>query len=1076
MASDPGIYNSFEEQACDALRGSSEISVEELSSAFREVIYTLLSLECTRKNRHDDVDALIREARPDRRQKRDIVLFMIRCLPYRNLLLKAGYSGLDDRALVGLAVTAAPDLCQRIGVHERQQTYESYEALNAVHSTVLDSLSVLERVPPRLDMLNALRADIGQALNSRLVKSYVQPYGYERVKGGVDAVSRMAAQLAETRTQGFQQQRENLLSRLESESAFCRATRNFLTWYYSQFISRIRAGVDALSESQAEQFECGLSAKRPLPYAAEKRYPMRTPGRSFQALVPVVKSGVGVALDVRADIRSCTDEITANEVVNIGDIHEPEFPLAFEVMSISAIEQADFEVKLSWRQANNPTMREQVFKVTLRAQEPDIDWPRLARENRYSLEVAGEENFVGRAEMVDTLSARILRKPMQSSYITGQKRVGKTSLAQAVVRAVEAEGGDDVRTLFLEWGDYAYEDPNRVVAELGVGIGGFLNDELPGSDRLEIDTELFSGSLAPLNRIATKLQRECPRKRFLIILDEFDEIHPELYRYGRLAETFFANLRTLSSKSNVAFLLVGGENMPFIMGAQGDQLNKFAPARLDYFANPEEWADYCDLVEQPTKGILMWYQNAVNKVYSLTDGHPFYTNLLCGEIYKKAVSSRDTDVTERDVAAAAARAAHSLPVNPFAHLWKDGISATKEESEAVALRRARLLTAVGRVVRRREALTTDRLESEARVVGLRQHFVLPLLRDFFKRHILVEREEGRIAFRIPLFRDWLGDGGANQLISDTLGDEISDAIEKAESEARVTSAEILDLVEAWSPYRGQMVGEERVRKWLEQRGDPIEQRLLFKVLQAIRFVGEAEARRHLKEAYDMVSEVVPYPVWKSRNQKRADVLVSYADGEAKSGQLYAARFAEENRIRAGNVIGAVEFARRAAQVEEQNDVTMNGVVFVDDLIATGRSLVGGLEAFLSENLTFLMQRSITLVVVPVLATDSGLERVNRWAERQHEVRIRVRPCIHLDAQCYAFTESQRVWETQDQMEKARTLCRNIGYRIYRNNPLGYGGLELVVVLSENVPNNTLPILHSRARDGSWEPLFERLTN
>ena len=44
-------------------------------------------------------------------------------------------------------------------------------------------------------------------------------------------------------------------------------------------------------------------------------------------------------------------------------------------------------------------------------------------------------------------------------------------------------------------------------------------------------------------------------------------------------------------------MLVGG-NMPFIMGAQGDQLNKFIREPLDYFSRSAEWEDFCELARQ----------------------------------------------------------------------------------------------------------------------------------------------------------------------------------------------------------------------------------------------------------------------------------------------------------------------------------------------------------------------------------------------------------------------------------------------------------------------------------------------
>ena len=65
------------------------------------------------------------------------------------------------------------------------------------------------------------------------------------------------------------------------------------------------------------------------------------------------------------------------------------------------------------------------------------------------------------------------------------------------------------------------------------------------------------------------------KRKYVIIIDEFDEIRPELYMQGNLAETFFANLRALSTCENICLVLVGGENMPFIMEWQGQKLNKF---------------------------------------------------------------------------------------------------------------------------------------------------------------------------------------------------------------------------------------------------------------------------------------------------------------------------------------------------------------------------------------------------------------------------------------------------------------------------------------------------------------------
>lgn len=72
----------------------------------------------------------------------------------------------------------------------------------------------------------------------------------------------------------------------------------------------------------------------------------------------------------------------------------------------------------------------------------------------------------------------------------------------------------------------------------------------------------FSGSIAQLSQLARHLITLKPTARFVIVRDEFDEIHPEMYRYGPLAEAFFSNLRTLSAKPNIEPAFADEINLP----------------------------------------------------------------------------------------------------------------------------------------------------------------------------------------------------------------------------------------------------------------------------------------------------------------------------------------------------------------------------------------------------------------------------------------------------------------------------------------------------------------------------------
>ena len=162
-------------------------------------------------------------------------------------------------------------------------------------------------------------------------------------------------------------------------------------------------------------------------------------------------------------------------------------------------------------------------------------------------------------------------------------------------------------------------------------------------------------------------------REFIVIIDEFDELHQELYLYGNLAETFFANLRALTTTDNIGLVLVGGENMPFIMERQGEKLNKFTRQNVNYFSRATEWEDFLQLVRRPTREIVRWSDDAVGTVFNETNGNPYFTNLLCTRILHEVIRARDADVTASEVSEALEAEVRSLDANSFAHLWRDGI-------------------------------------------------------------------------------------------------------------------------------------------------------------------------------------------------------------------------------------------------------------------------------------------------------------------------------------------------------------------------------------------------------------------
>jgi hypothetical protein len=249
---------------------------------------------------------------------------------------------------------------------------------------------------------------------------------------------------------------------------------------------------------------------------------------------------------------------------------------------------------------------------------------------------------------------------------------------------------------------------------------------------------------------------------------------------------------------------------------------------------------------------------------------------------------------------------------------------------------------------------------------------------------------------------------------------------------------------------------------------------LFKLLKRLRLVSEKDIREKLNLVHTIVRRLTSPRVPETRAQRRYDLVITYVDGEGKSGQYYAGKYAEENLISTECVIGQSNFARRTEELERRRG-PLTGIVIVDDVVATGESLRTNLRGFLAEN-PIIHERGLPVIVVALFATNEGETAVREaiLAEMCNNIDLRV--CEHIEPSLQAFGD-MRDWASEAEAAQANSFIRNLGSRIYRNHPLGYGDLGLLLVLPQTVPNNSLPILHSKAKGSErWDPLFLRPVN
>ncbi|KUM25974.1 hypothetical protein AU467_23555 [Mesorhizobium loti] len=428
-----------------------------------------------------------------------------------------------------------------------------------------------------------------------------------------------------------------------------------------------------------------------------------------------------------------------------------------------------------------------------------------------------------------------------------------------------------------------------------------------------------------------------------------------------------------------------------------------------------------------------------------------------------------------EVRAAVATEVSSFEVNSFGHLWMDGIHKPNPEREPDIIRRSRTLVAVARAARRGKPVTLENVIANANGIRLLDNEVAPVLNDFVRREVLLSRDDGSYDFKLPIFKAWLKEVGVNRLVSDALGEELAVGILAAEDAAYIRAEEIIALVKRWPVYRGHAVSAEAVRAWLEQVESHQDQRLLFKILESLRFFGEAQIREMFATLHSFIRPSLPEFVQRKRAERRMDVLVTYVDGEGKSGQYHAAKYAEHNGIPVKCIIPPSVFTE-SLSTHVQTWGSPAVLVMIDDIVATGRSLARNVKKFVEKNEQALRLNKLPITVLTLASTGDGDQFVREQVAEFDWLDFNIRHCETLDAKHFAFDERNEIWANQIERDRAKSLCRDLGVGIYPDNPLGFGDQGMLVAFPTTCPNNSLPILHSAGRQNNWKPLFERVTN
>ena len=401
-------------------------------------------------------------------------------------------------------------------IDENSQNFEKFDALNRIHLTACEYLSPLSQHFSALHDLYGRRQALMKSLNHGPLKSYLNPLGFQEVRITVSSLLSLTQKTLDAPDNLLQTNLQNLSETLEDDFSTFRHINSFIVQnYLLPFLTCLEAATQTFRDNMADRFECAISAS-PSSLEIEKKYPLHRPDASIELHVPLTNVGPGTAQHVRAYCIADNCDILSDDT-HLGAIEPGAFILPIVAKVTQPTESLEFQVVIDWEVIGQPESRSIEFNLQISCQRTDLNWSKLALEQPYSLEVAYDADFYGRREALDRILHRLGPASMQSCYITGQKRVGKSSLAHAVaagIRGREIEENHSV--LYLECGEIRHSSGEETMEELGRRIESFVLELLP--EQVVWKEQNYLSSLIPLSRLMNLLGKKVLIREFLLFL------------------------------------------------------------------------------------------------------------------------------------------------------------------------------------------------------------------------------------------------------------------------------------------------------------------------------------------------------------------------------------------------------------------------------------------------------------------------------------------------------------------------------------------------------------------------------
>lgn len=357
--------------------------------------------------------------------------------------------------------------------------------------------------------------------------------------------------------------------------------------------------------------------------------------------------------------------------------------------------------------------------------------------------IRDQKMFFGREDDFNYIRQQVSGKQKSALIVLcGSRRSGKTSI---LFQVMNGRLGESFFPVLIDMQAMTVENDLDFLIRLGQGIVDAVGDP-----EISLDDDFLSrreeGSLSAFQHLINKVMSRLGGKKLVLLFDEYEIFESHIQKNLITPQVLDVFSNWLDHGDGIYIVFTGSDRLEERdEKVWGRFLQKGKHQRISFLSRN----DAIRLITEPVTGMVEYEEGVPERIWELTSGQPFYTQVFC-----QALVDHLNEITERRVSAEALdEVLEQVIENPLPQMIFAWNSLSNLEKIAISI--------IGELNREKPGMVTA---EEIRVFARRERigFKIDLnilkesLEYLFNHDVLSKDEQDGYGFKMGLWQRWVG--------------------------------------------------------------------------------------------------------------------------------------------------------------------------------------------------------------------------------------------------------------------------------------------------------------------------------